>query len=386
MEQVTQIERKDKMQAMFNASDTDLPSSVNGHISWLFRPLGRIAPVLAAMVLMFMPVSTARAQSNSQTPPSNPTNLGAKSDAQRAFENMKTLAGSWQGAVMGIPINFTIRAASSGTAILHEGDSGGGRPPNHEITMFYRDGDRLLATHYCDAGNRSQLEGKMSPDGKTIEFSFLDVIGGTRGGHLRGMAFTMIDANRHTIEATFVMPDGKPIPLRGEFQRTNVNLYAGNKRLYDGGAMLLLLSAQKMPEEHYGFKPTEVTYSFGQLLADVVNWQYKNCSAALGEKNSTSKIDGLKTSKADLITALREAFAYCGKAYDSMTDASATQLVNFNSLAGPVPMPRQQLLETNTGLNSLHYGNLMIYMRLKNIVPPSEDPEFLKQMEKLLKK
>ena len=86
---------------------------------------------------------------------------------------------------MDIPINFTIRAASSGTAILHEGNTSGGGPPNHEITMFYLDGDRLLATHYCDAGNRSRLEGKMSPDGKTIEFSFLDVAGSTRGGYLK---------------------------------------------------------------------------------------------------------------------------------------------------------------------------------------------------------
>jgi hypothetical protein len=86
--------------------------------------------------------------------------------------------------------------------------------------MFYLDGGRLLATHYCDAGNRARWEGKMSPDGKTVEFSFIDVAGGTQGGYLRGMAFTMIDANHHTIEATFIMPDGKPIALRGKFQRT----------------------------------------------------------------------------------------------------------------------------------------------------------------------
>jgi hypothetical protein len=143
----------------------------------------------------------------------------AQSDAQKALEKMKTLAGSWQGTIMNISINFTIRAASSGTAVLHEGNTAGGGPPNHEITMFYLDGDRLLATHYCDAGNRSRLEGKMSPDGKTIEFSFLDVAGSTRGGYLKGLAFTPIDANHHIIELTFVMPDGKPIQLRGEFQR-----------------------------------------------------------------------------------------------------------------------------------------------------------------------
>jgi hypothetical protein len=153
-------------------------------------------------------------------PQEPPKTASAQSDAKKAFEKMKTLAGSWQGTVMDIPINFTIRTASSGTAILHEGHTDGGSPPNHEITMFYVERDRLLATHYCDAGNRSRFEGKMSPDGKTIEFSFLDVAGSTRGGYLKGMVFTMINANHHTAELTFVMPDGKPILLRGEFQRT----------------------------------------------------------------------------------------------------------------------------------------------------------------------
>ena len=172
------------------------------------RPKGLAALLICLLVLA--PVALAQEPQKA---------AAAQSDAQKAFEKMQTLAGSWHGTIMGISINFTIRAASSGTAILHEGNTDGGGPPKHEITMFYLDGDRLLATHYCDAGNRSHLEGKMSPDGKTIEFSFLDVAGSTRGGYLKGWVFRMIDANHHTVEATFVMPDGKPIPLRGEFQR-----------------------------------------------------------------------------------------------------------------------------------------------------------------------
>lgn len=311
-----------------------------------------------------------------------------QSDARKAFEKMKTLTGSWQGTIMGIPISVTIRVASSGTAILHEANTSNEGPPKQEITMFYVDGDSLLATHYCDGGNRARLEGKMSPDGKTSEFTFLDVAGSTRGGLVKRMAFTIIDANKHVVDFTFIKPDGKPIELRGEFQRTTstASLHEGNKRLYDGGAIMLLLSAGKMPEEHYGFKPTAADPSFGQMLAEVVNWQYQNCSTVLGEKNSRPKIDAAKTSKAVLINALKDAFAYCGKAYDGMTDESAAQLVTFSGPMGPAPIPRQQLLNINMGLNSLHYGNLMIYMRLKNIVPPSSDPEIQKQTEKLLKK
>jgi hypothetical protein len=154
----------------------------------------------------------------SQDKPS-PSAAGAQSDAKKAFEKLKTLAGSWQGKIMDISIDFTIRAASSGTAILHEGNTDGGGPPNHEITMFYVEEDRLLATHYCDGGNRARLEGKVSPDGKTIEFSFLDVAGSTRGGLVKRMMFSLIDTNKHAVEITFIMPNGKPIDLRGEFQR-----------------------------------------------------------------------------------------------------------------------------------------------------------------------
>jgi hypothetical protein len=172
---------------------------------------------LAILIILVATAAVVLAQDHAPKPA---TAQATDSGAKKAFEKMKTLAGSWQGTVMDIPINFTIRAASSGTAILHEGDTSGGGPPKHEITMFYVEGDRLLATHYCDAGNRSRWEGKMSPDGKAIEFSFLDVAGPTRGGYLKDMVITMIDADHHIVAFTFVMPDGKPIQLRGEFQRT----------------------------------------------------------------------------------------------------------------------------------------------------------------------
>jgi hypothetical protein len=311
---------------------------------------------------------------------------GAQSDAKKAFEKLKALSGSWQGTIMGISINFTIRAASSGTTILHEATTPGGGPPNHEITMFYVEGDRFLATHYCDAGNRSNMEGKLTADGKGVEFSLLELVGSKKGGFLQRLMFTSTDADRHVVELDFVQPNGKLIPLRGEFQRTKPSQHLSNKRLYDGGTMMLLLSAEKMPEEHYGFKPTSADPGFGQMLADVANWQYKNCSVVLGEKNPKPNIEGKGTSKADLIAALKDGFAYCGKAYGGMTDASAAESVTFSSLMGPHPTSRLEVLNINTGLNALHYGNLMIYMRLKNVVPPSSDPDLLKQMEKLMKK
>jgi hypothetical protein len=170
----------------------------------------KILPALLICLLLTMGTSVAQ----------TPNNTAAPSDAQKMFDQMKTMAGSWQGTIMNIPITLTIRVTSSGTAILHEANTDGGRPPNHEITMFYVEGDRLLATHYCDGGNRARLEGKMSADGKTSEFSFLDVAGSTKGGLVKRMAFTIIDANKQVVDFTFIMPNGNPIELRGEFERT----------------------------------------------------------------------------------------------------------------------------------------------------------------------
>ena len=203
--------------AQNNAERGGSHGRVNHRITPLFKPFGvrtgTLLPALLICLLVLIGYGSAVAQTN-------PTNAAAQSDAQKAFEKMKTLAGSWQGTVMGRLLNITIRAASSGTTILYEATNGGGGVPDHEITMFYLDGDRLLATHYCDAGNRPRFEGKVSPDGNTIEFSFLDLAGGTQGGLVKRMAFTIIDANKHVGEFTFIMPDGKPVELRGEFTRT----------------------------------------------------------------------------------------------------------------------------------------------------------------------
>jgi len=209
------------MQAIINVAQHDSErKGFQGYfahrIARLLKPFGGRMPKLlpALLICLLAPAAVVLAQDNP------PKTANAKSDAQKAFEKMNALAGTWQGTVMGMSINATIRAASSGTAILHEANGDGKRPPVHEVTMFYVDGERLLATHYCDAGNRARLEGKVSPDGKMIEFSLLDVAGGTQGGLVKRMVFNLIDANKHVIELTFIMPNGKPVEVRGEFQRT----------------------------------------------------------------------------------------------------------------------------------------------------------------------
>src|SRR5260370_38443090 len=101
---------------------------------------------------------------------------------------------------------------------------GNGKPDDGNdddpITMFYVDGDRLLLTHYCDAGNRPRMVGKISPDGKTVEFNFLDVSGSTERGMMNHIVISMIDANHHTEEVTYTLPGNKSFVARGVLTRT----------------------------------------------------------------------------------------------------------------------------------------------------------------------
>jgi uncharacterized damage-inducible protein DinB len=155
-------------------------------------------------------------------------------------------------------------------------------------------------------------------------------------------------------------------------------LSAWNKSIYGGVKAILLRSAEKMPEENYNFKPTFVVRSFGQIIGHVAESQYAFCSIVRGEKNPRPQIEKTKTSKADLIAALKDAFAYCDKAYDSMTDASAAQMVRF--MGGDTP--KLGVLATNSVHSIEHYGNLIIYMRMKNIAPPTSEAEFMQQLQK----
>jgi hypothetical protein len=152
----------------------------------------------------------------------------AQSDAQKSFDKMKTLAGTWEGHVTTTPpapemegklMHVTLRTTSMGNAMVHE-MSGTGRPDD-PITMLYLDSDRLLLTHYCDAGNRPRMVGKVSADGKTVEFDFLDVAGSTQYGHMHHAKFTTIDANHHSEEWTYMQPGDKPVVAHVDLQRAN---------------------------------------------------------------------------------------------------------------------------------------------------------------------
>jgi uncharacterized damage-inducible protein DinB len=127
-------------------------------------------------------------------------------------------------------------------------------------------------------------------------------------------------------------------------------------------------SAEKLPEEQYPFKPSPDVRSYGQLLGHIADANYMICGAAKGEQKAMG-IEKSKTSKADLIAALTDSAAYCDAAYDALTDASGAEMVKMFGRE----RTRMGALQMNVAHDFEHYGNLVTYMRMKGVVPPSSE-------------
>jgi uncharacterized damage-inducible protein DinB len=139
----------------------------------------------------------------------------------------------------------------------------------------------------------------------------------------------------------------------------------------------IVRTAEKMPEENYDMRPgaqPEVR-SFGQQVGHVANYNFLWCSQAKGEKNpNTANLEKLPT-KAELMKALNDAFAYCDGAYTALTDASGAEVIDTTLENGQQRRNlRMGLLTLNYGHNNEIYGSMVIFLRMKNIVPPASEP------------
>ncbi len=132
-------------------------------------------------------------------------------------------------------------------------------------------------------------------------------------------------------------------------------------------------AAEAMPAEEYGFQPTPQVRTFGQLVGHVISANLFFCSQAGGEKVSTVGNYDQMASKSTLVTALRESLALCDRAYDQTTDANFNQAIDMTAGVGmgPAKTVRGAILMFNVAHNNEHYGNIVVYMRLKGLVPPS---------------
>ena len=168
--------------------------------------------------------------------------------------------------------------------------------------------------------------------------------------------------------ATAAFAQGPPTPTMSSWLR---GAYASNRNY-------IARAAEKMPEEHYGMRPgtqTEVR-TFGQLIGHLATYNYLWCSQAKGEKNPGTGTDFEKFgSKAALVKAVNDALTYCDGVYEALTDASGQEVLTITQENGRRSQSlRMGLLVLNYGHNNEHYGNVVTYMRTKDIAPPSSEP------------
>jgi len=137
----------------------------------------------------------------------------------------------------------------------------------------------------------------------------------------------------------------------------------------EGSFRNLVESAEKMPASDYSFQATEETRTFAGFVGHTINSAYNNCSRAQGEANPNEVDLEEETSKSTLVQAAKAVQAYCSDVYASQTDASLTEMVTARNNQ----MPRVRLLLNIIAHNYNEYGQKVILMRLKNIVPPTTE-------------
>jgi uncharacterized damage-inducible protein DinB len=130
-------------------------------------------------------------------------------------------------------------------------------------------------------------------------------------------------------------------------------------------------AAEEMPDSAYGFRPSPDVRTFGQQVAHVADDQYNLCAPAKGEIRHAAyrQIETTLSTKAELLPALKAAFAYCDGAYDALTDAAGTTMVTSGQGRTKFGMLNWNLWHTWE-----HYGNVVVYLRMNGLVPPSSQP------------
>ena len=144
---------------------------------------------------------------------------------------------------------------------------------------------------------------------------------------------------------------------------------------WNSAKMNVRRSADVMPEAKFDFKPVDNVRTFGALLSHVAGASYEFCAAAKGEKPPFAEdaFEKSATTKAEIVKALDGAIAYCDEIYRTLDDAKAAQLTG-GAFGGPQGARAANLIG-NTGHFQEHYGNLVTYLRINGLVPPSSAPQ-----------
>jgi uncharacterized damage-inducible protein DinB len=140
------------------------------------------------------------------------------------------------------------------------------------------------------------------------------------------------------------------------------------KSAYAGIKTNVTKAAEKMPEDQYGFKASPDIRTFGALIGHIADAQTSFCSTAAGAAKRGDA--STKTTKADLVAALKASFDVCDGVINSLTDADATAMI----AARGGQRSKLSVLWTMVAHSNEEYGYLAVYMRIKGIVPPSTEP------------
>jgi uncharacterized damage-inducible protein DinB len=153
-------------------------------------------------------------------------------------------------------------------------------------------------------------------------------------------------------------------------QETPANpLVTVSKSIYAYANNNILRSIDKIPDDMWNFQPTKDVRTVGQLFAHIADGQYEFCGV-VAEGHAVQKgIEKTLKTKAEIAAALKDAIAYCNAAYAKMTDTDAATMVDFFGMK----ITKLGAMDLNIAHNMEHYGNLVTYMRLKGIVPPSSE-------------
>jgi uncharacterized damage-inducible protein DinB len=153
-------------------------------------------------------------------------------------------------------------------------------------------------------------------------------------------------------------------------QALSMSMASSAKALHATIRRNLAEAAALMPAEAYTFKPTAAVRSFGEVVAHVATANFFFCAQANSEQPQQTNYELGDTSKATILKVLNDSLAYCDKVYATTTDTNFTQPVKMLVAPGGQTM-RGLLLDFNTTHNNEHYGNMVVYLRLKGLVPPS---------------
>ena len=170
---------------------------------------------------------------------------------------------------------------------------------------------------------------------------------------------------KHIVAVAVTLITLAPVLAQAQVVSSLANLHTFTERA-------ITATAELVPEDLYDFRPSEDVRTLGQILAHIAFGNYQICSVAAGQDNPNSEnLEETRTSKAAIQETLADAFAYCEGIYENMNDTTGAEMVPF---LGGQDFARSAVLAFNSTHNYEHYGNLVTYMRINGITPPTSTP------------